>query len=467
MKPNSWNITELRYLHKALKEVGLNPKEKTSISSFVDAIIDDIDQCNYKTFDSLMSPGHIGKIDNEFIIESISAPSFGALYQIKDNYSSSSRVVKSLQKKLDLSHAETVKTILRDFIDERGIDVNAEVPLRDLGTEILFCFSLIERLAKEGNASTEDDPSDNEPKQDIYLGSNLDYPAENIEAPEVSEDNTDHRASETSITPNVQEMPPEIRAFAEKIRAHAFCSNHYIVSNFHNEAVLALPHIRAATEAGSIDAKLCLAVMHAEGCGVDENPQKAFELLSDMQNNDDADVQGLLGYMHYSGRGTTENKHIALDFFRKAAKMGNLFSLNILFRDAVLPHSKNGASLYLKEPFPEKKLANARKSFPIPPSETVFMLLDSTLFGSCEEGVAFGLKGVYWKNLLSNGNFISWSAISRNFNAICADGSSTVRLSKEDCILFGGAGLGSNEFIELLKSALVTYRDVGRLSGLC
>ena len=44
-----------------------------------------------------------------------------------------------------------------------------------------------------------------------------------------------------------------------------------------------------------------------------------------------------------------------------------------------------------------KKLANARARLPIPPAETVFALVDFTVFGSNKDGLAVGKHGVYWK----------------------------------------------------------------------
>jgi hypothetical protein len=48
-----------------------------------------------------------------------------------------------------LSHADAIKFVLTDFIDETGIETGAELPLKDLATEILGCFSLAQRLSAE------------------------------------------------------------------------------------------------------------------------------------------------------------------------------------------------------------------------------------------------------------------------------------------------------------------------------
>lgn len=146
MKSDAWNVMELKYLQKAIKEVGLDPKLTVSVSGFVDAVIEEIEKYDYITFAKLMTYGDLDDPDNDFIIEAIAAPAFSSLYQIKHHYTTSSRVIRSLQKKMNISHSEALKTILADFIEERGIDTAVKVPLKDLATEILSCLSLARRL---------------------------------------------------------------------------------------------------------------------------------------------------------------------------------------------------------------------------------------------------------------------------------------------------------------------------------
>lgn len=147
LKPNAWTVTELQYLRKAIKDVGLSPKKKINISSFVNGIIGEIDASGYQTFSNIMSSGEVSDLDSEFIMDNISAPAFSSLHQIKDHYTSSSRVIRSLQKKLEISHAEAIQHVLADFIEEAGIDTSQEVPLHDLATELLSCLSLACRLS--------------------------------------------------------------------------------------------------------------------------------------------------------------------------------------------------------------------------------------------------------------------------------------------------------------------------------
>ncbi|OYV33060.1 MAG: hypothetical protein B7Z80_25120 [Rhodospirillales bacterium 20-64-7] len=161
LKPGSWNIMELRYLQKALKEVGLDIQKNIRVGEFVDRVIEEIEGLGYPGFSTLVTLEGKTYRDDDFIVDEISAPSFNSLYQIKKNYTSSSRVIRSLQKSLGVAHVDAIKTVLSDFITEQGIDTETEVPLKDLAIEILSCFDLAKRL------SLDSQPSTTEPTQDL------------------------------------------------------------------------------------------------------------------------------------------------------------------------------------------------------------------------------------------------------------------------------------------------------------
>jgi hypothetical protein len=142
-------VQELKFLQKALKEVGIDPRKNVSVSGFISGIIDEVNSLGYDEFCRLVPPYAGEEVSNRFIIDAISSPAFSAMYQIKENYTSSSRVIRSLQRRLELSHSDAIKFVLTDFIAETGIEMGAELPLKDLATEILACFSLAQRLSAE------------------------------------------------------------------------------------------------------------------------------------------------------------------------------------------------------------------------------------------------------------------------------------------------------------------------------
>jgi len=58
--------------------------------------------------------------------------------------------------------------------------------------------------------------------------------------------------------------------------------------------------------------------------------------------------------------------------------------------------SKQSSSLFFDDSIPEKKLLNARKFCSVPSDERILVLLDCTVFGSAENSVVFGTRGMYY-----------------------------------------------------------------------
>jgi len=74
------------------------------------------------------------------------------------------------------------------------------------------------------------------------------------------------------------------------------------------------------------------------------------------------------------------------------------------------------ADLYTAATAPQKKLANARVSFPIPAGETIYALNDTTVFGSCKTGLAITGWGLRWRNDSAHPTqavSMSWEAYAR------------------------------------------------------
>lgn len=146
LKSSSWSVQELRYLQTAIRTVGISTKKMMSISEFIEQTIDEIDMVGYEKFSSIVRIPKVTEKENDFFIENISSPVFNAINQIKDNYNVSSRVIHPLQRRMGISHAEAIKFVLTDFIDEVGIETDAELFLKDIAIEILACLSLSKRL---------------------------------------------------------------------------------------------------------------------------------------------------------------------------------------------------------------------------------------------------------------------------------------------------------------------------------
>jgi len=120
-----------------------------------------------------------------------------------------------------------------------------------------------------------------------------------------------------------------------------------------------------------------------------------------------------------------------------------------------------GGSFYIEESIPEKKLKNAIDKYKVPFNESVIGLIDTTLFGSAKEGLAFGLKGLYWHELMNDPQKINYDDLSKKY--IAATGDTSITLLEKDLkidINIGGSNSSPIIFINLLNEIIKNYKGV-------
>lgn len=70
--------------------------------------------------------------------------------------------------------------------------------------------------------------------------------------------------------------------------------------------------------------------------------------------------------------------------------------------EAILRGYTSHSGVYIAPHIAPHKVRNASAKYPIPASETILVLIDTTSFGGASEGVAFGTTGVYFRNYKEN-----------------------------------------------------------------
>jgi len=146
LKPGDWHPQELRYLQKAVKEAGLPWKQTISVESFVDGVIDEIEDAGYASFEGLLGNKNGSTVPVSFILDNVAVPTYTSLFSIADNYTKSSNTIDVLIEELSCSRIEAIKKVLMTLITRQGVDVSAEVPFRDLAIELLSCMRLSRAL---------------------------------------------------------------------------------------------------------------------------------------------------------------------------------------------------------------------------------------------------------------------------------------------------------------------------------
>ncbi len=70
--------------------------------------------------------------------------------------------------------------------------------------------------------------------------------------------------------------------------------------------------------------------MYLKGVGVNEDPQKAFKLISNVAQQGNSDAQFTLGLMYYHGEGVGKDKKAATFWLKKSTQQGNVQAIEIL-----------------------------------------------------------------------------------------------------------------------------------------
>lgn len=118
---------------------------------------------------------------------------------------------------------------------------------------------------------------------------------------------------------------------------------------------------------------------------------------------------------------------------------------------------------FVDEAIPTRKLSNARQYFPVPDTERVIALIDTTIFGSNKLGLAICESGLYWRNdwtVKTNRNFLSWSEFAVSSIASERKPSSTIQLAEGSILNLSGSSFKKDEAAGLLRQMQTLSRTV-------
>lgn len=486
-KSSDWNITEIRYLQKALKEVGLNTKSSLTISDFIDGVIDEIEESSFHNFSSMLTSDDDIILEDKFIIDAISAPSFSSLYHIKENYTTSSRVIKTIQKRMNISHSEAMKDTLHSFIEEHGIDTKISVPLKDLAIEILGCISLaqklstVEREAKREPSIKESEITSNQVSSAPLANRLTSHPTEPSDPEELFQ-----KGLQFSLEENPEYDPIQAVLWFRKAGEQGHAEAQYRLGvAYEKEIGIAQDPIkssewyRMAANQGHAAAQYELAICYKAGFGVKQDLREHINLLNLAAEQGFCDAQFNLGVAHQEGIEGLIPKSAdqALNWYLKAANEGHSDAQNNLgalygsqsihgqaafwFRKAAQQRHNLGIRNYFLTILEEfsindcqigfvsgRKYENAQQNFILNSEEIIFLLIDTTLFGGNGDGIAAGIKGLYWKNSFEEMNRIKWKDIKKSdINIVSPD---KIKINQKELSL-----VGSNNKSDVFSRALL------------
>jgi hypothetical protein len=115
--------------------------------------------------------------------------------------------------------------------------------------------------------------------------------------------------------------------------------------------------------------------------------------------------------------------------------------------------------LYITDEIPSYKLDNALNTY-ADSNDMPIAILDATVFGSAKNGMAFTIKGIYWKNDYEKKEFLSWDVLSKQLAEIKVDGFHSVSLPKGGKFDLSGCQMKKSEFIDLIDEIVYLHDNV-------
>lgn len=145
LKNDNWNYNDIMFLRKAIRTVGLNPKQKISMNVFIENLteeiqMDDVGFESYAQAITQFSPN----IDNysKFVIDNISSPVYVGMYGLKTQFMDRMDIVETLEEEMNISKNEALKMLLNKAISNLNVNMQHELYLHDIAVEILSSIRL-------------------------------------------------------------------------------------------------------------------------------------------------------------------------------------------------------------------------------------------------------------------------------------------------------------------------------------
>lgn len=155
IKNDDWHYNDFMFMRKAIRTVGLDPKEKVSIRTFIGSLTDEIRLENvgfpkYQEAICLYSPENINDYST-FVVEAISSPVFVSIHGLKTQFIAKREVVEELIDEMKITIDEALKRLLCRSITNMNVNLDYEFPLAETAIEILGCIRLAKNLAAVGH----------------------------------------------------------------------------------------------------------------------------------------------------------------------------------------------------------------------------------------------------------------------------------------------------------------------------
>lgn len=151
LKNDNWNYNDLMFMRKAIRTVGINPKESISLGSFINSLVDEIldDNVGIDNFDKSLNLS-LPKIadSSKFVINNISSSVYVSMHSVKFNFVDCVDIVDTLKESMNITTVEALKLLIRRSITNMNVNIDYKFPLAETSIELLTCMRLCGKLVE-------------------------------------------------------------------------------------------------------------------------------------------------------------------------------------------------------------------------------------------------------------------------------------------------------------------------------
>ena len=145
-KSDDWNNKDLLFMKKALRTVGIDPKQKYSIKEFLSTLLKELfENGHFELFEEELGRV-VGADKTKFIFDSVSSPLFVIMHSVMEQYEEKQESIEELKEELNLSTAEALLRIITRKLKQLNVNVDYSYPLAELAIEILGSVRLVKLL---------------------------------------------------------------------------------------------------------------------------------------------------------------------------------------------------------------------------------------------------------------------------------------------------------------------------------
>ncbi len=194
IKCDNWNFNDYRFMRKALRTVGIDPKQKISIDNLIDSLIDEIQikGVGFDTYKHEIGFHFFNNIKNysQYIVDNISSPIFISIHNVKIQYMDRIDMVEELQNEINCSFEEALKRLLKRSIKNLNVNISYKFPIAEAVMEIIGSIRLVYLLKNKSTYIDMEDKdiqieNDNLKIQESHLENSIETKQEEIKSEDV------------------------------------------------------------------------------------------------------------------------------------------------------------------------------------------------------------------------------------------------------------------------------------------